>query len=306
MTSEFESDVFTRLAYDGPALKDGSMDVFDLAPALLSLGELLQDANAVLNGRHALLDVRLQADFREGSFDYGVAVYVAWVGGLNSILGHEGLRTAKEIAEYVGLVTGVQVSLFGFIRWLNGRKPVTATTLKSGAIQVTVTGDNNNVIIVPAEVYRLAESPKVRNDVAGVVRPLEKSGITSLEVRGANAREPLATHDDLAAFDPIVPSETDPVVAPREALLEVIKPSFEKSLKWMFSDGSQRFSAEMKDERYVEAVSAKQRAFAKGTFMRVRMRSVPKIVDGKLKTFHEILEVLDDQPQQPRLLPEPT
>lgn len=38
------------IAYDGPLLHDGGMDVRDLAPALLSAGQLFDAANAVLNG----------------------------------------------------------------------------------------------------------------------------------------------------------------------------------------------------------------------------------------------------------------
>src|SRR5262249_38676432 len=69
-----ESQVGAHIAYDGPAMKDRSMDVRDLAAALLALGDLLQGANRVVNGDKATLAVRVQADFTTGSFDIGLTL----------------------------------------------------------------------------------------------------------------------------------------------------------------------------------------------------------------------------------------
>ena len=40
------SKVAFQIRYDGPALSEHGMDVADLAPALLALGELIKRANA--------------------------------------------------------------------------------------------------------------------------------------------------------------------------------------------------------------------------------------------------------------------
>ena len=37
------------VVYDGPALSDGSMEVRDLAHAMLGIGELFEAANQILN-----------------------------------------------------------------------------------------------------------------------------------------------------------------------------------------------------------------------------------------------------------------
>lgn len=41
------------IRYDGPALADHSMDVADLAPALMALSDLLKIANTYMNGDRA-------------------------------------------------------------------------------------------------------------------------------------------------------------------------------------------------------------------------------------------------------------
>ena len=38
------------IAFEGPAFDDGEIDVRDLAPALLALGDVIQAANHALNG----------------------------------------------------------------------------------------------------------------------------------------------------------------------------------------------------------------------------------------------------------------
>lgn len=55
------------LSYGGPALAGGSIDVRDLGPALLSVGDLFEEANSVAGGR-TNVSVHVQAT-RRGSFE---------------------------------------------------------------------------------------------------------------------------------------------------------------------------------------------------------------------------------------------
>src|SRR5688572_13132490 len=93
-----DDHLIAHVAYDGPALADGSMDVRDLAPALLALGELLQSANRVLNEDKATLAVKVQADFKTGSFDIGIGLFQSIGTQLMAILHSDGVRSAREIA----------------------------------------------------------------------------------------------------------------------------------------------------------------------------------------------------------------
>ncbi|MBC2728608.1 hypothetical protein [Desulfosporosinus sp.] len=56
------------IAYDGSALQDGTMDVRELAPALLAFGNLLEEANKELNGSNSKMQFLVKTDFKAGSF----------------------------------------------------------------------------------------------------------------------------------------------------------------------------------------------------------------------------------------------
>src|ERR1017187_10281891 len=60
-----------QLAYD---VKAGTMDVNELAPALLATGDLLREANRQLNGERSDVSVKVQSDFRRGSFEVALVV----------------------------------------------------------------------------------------------------------------------------------------------------------------------------------------------------------------------------------------
>jgi CHASE3 domain sensor protein len=51
-----------QLAYD---VKAGTMDVNELAPALLATGDLLREANRQLNGERSDVSVKVQSDLHK-------------------------------------------------------------------------------------------------------------------------------------------------------------------------------------------------------------------------------------------------
>jgi hypothetical protein len=305
-----DDELVTRIAYDGPILQDGTMDVRELAPALLSVGELLQGANRVLNGERANLAVKVRSDFKSGSFDVDLELLVG-VAQQVALAVWPTIYSAKQIAEWVGFTTGTQLSVFGLLKLLRGRTPERTTRLANGDIEIAlnVGGNNNNVSVhvVPGPVYDIASDSSCRKAVEGVVRPLRSDGIDTFETKQDSKVVERVSKDDLPAFDVPEPPTRDLGTPQIQTLVvAVVKPSFDEELTWTLFDGSTRYEATMKDRAFLNRVLNGE-DFRIGDYLRVRLSTHQFMTANGLRTRREVIEVLEEMkaPRQPNLLPEP-
>ena len=58
-----------QVTYGGAVLAKHAMDVRDLAPALLSLGALIREANNEINGGRSKVNLLVHSDFKHGCFN---------------------------------------------------------------------------------------------------------------------------------------------------------------------------------------------------------------------------------------------
>ena len=173
--------VTTTIRYDGPALVGHDMDVQDLAPALLALADLIQIANKKFNGAQADIKVLVNADVEQRCFMIDISLVQSLLDQAKGILGTDHVKTAKDIADWLGILGGTSVGLFQLLKFLrDSRKSDKPMTIQNdGKGNVIITG-NGNTVVVAHPVYQLAQEQKAIEKAKAVLRPLEKDGYDSL------------------------------------------------------------------------------------------------------------------------------
>ena len=140
-----------EIAYAGPSPDDHSMDVEELAPALIAIGQLVREANAVLNGKKATVNVSVVSDFEHKCFNINFEVVQTVYEQLKSLLAQDGVKSAKDILEWTGLVAGGSYSLWKLLAWLKGRKIIERKEIQDangeGVVVLRIEGDSNTVTI---------------------------------------------------------------------------------------------------------------------------------------------------------------
>lgn len=304
-----------QLAYDGDAVRAG-MDVYELAPALLSVGDLVRDANRYLNQDRAVVSCQVKSDFKRGSFEISLVLDQSLVEHAKEVLFGAAVIDAKTLVEAIfgtaekgsEIVKGI-LKLYKLLKG-EALKPQQVIHNES----TTIIQYNGGQINVEPHTAQLYMNDTVRGELDRVVRPVARPGIDSLEVR--NKQEKMVeriSKNDLPQR--VLTGETmelgDPahriLTNTREARLRVIKANFEKG-KWGFSDGTTKFGADIHDPIFQQRLDAREIGFYKGDVLRVLLRTVQTLGDGGRfgTTYHidNVLEYIPSLAQLP-LLPTP-
>lgn len=249
---EVAKHVKTTIRYDGTALAGHEMDVQDLAPALLALADLIQIANQKFNGSHASIRVLVNADVEQKCFMMDISLVQTLLEQAKGLLAAESVTTAKEIAEWVGILSGSTIGLFQLLKFLRGsmggQLPLQITNNGDG--NVTISG-NGNTIVVRKQVYQLALEPKAVEKAKGVVRPLGKDGYDSLAFLDGDYTV-VEFSDDEASGIADLPSQPlsdipSASVSQIRGQVRIKSAQYEGSAQWAFLWNGRAINAEMVD-----------------------------------------------------------
>jgi hypothetical protein len=76
------------------------------------------------------------------------------------------------------------------------------------------------------------------------------------------------------------------------ARLQIVSLSFQDGNKWRLSDGENSFFATILDDAFNERVAKREEHFSKDDLLRARIRRRQFVVDGRLRSEYEIVQVL--------------
>jgi hypothetical protein len=294
MDADLSKANFT-IAYDGRAIQDGSMDVRDLAPALMAVGQLFDAANRALNGSDApAITVNVKAT-NHGSFEINLEVIQTFLESAKTFLTGDWITAALNLKELVfgGVFVGGGTvgGLIWLIRKLRGRAPERIERLSDNSVRITVDGKSYDI---PLQLLRLYQDVAVRKAYEELVTiPLQKDGIDEFKV--LEARKVVASVEKNESIYFIAP-EPEPVVVIediRRSAFSIVSLAFKEDNKWRLHDGNNQISAAIEDTDFLRKVDANLIRFAKGDVLvcEVKVRQV-QTAQG-LKTDYTVMRVLE-------------
>lgn len=280
---------YFQVIYDGSALSSNEMDVRDLAPALLAISDVLDEANKITYGDKTKVQVSVKGSFKTGSFGIDFSVIQSGIDGLTSLFNSDQASAAANLLQILGFIGLPSAGLIGLLLKLKNRK------IK----KVIKEGDNKTIIEVEDEkietspkVIALFSNVKIRMGLQKIItEPLSREGVETFSVKKDKQEVSIKKEEKDYFKLSEIPDEPlrDDV---REVYLRALSVIFVEGNRWRFSDGTNEFFATVKDEKFAKDVQENKISFTKDDTFRIKLREKQWITDTGLKTEHEIEEVI--------------
>ena len=222
-------------------------------------------------GTEKKIEVKIKA-LEQGSFEIHIELIEKL---LDSIFSKDNINISAEI---ISVVAG----LYGFVKWLKSN--IKKTEKVDDGVEVTL--ENGDKTTININVYNtFNESKIVRESIAKQISALEKNKDISGFKFESNETNVYISDEEFSSVVKTISSLNSEAREPIKDILEdrkilIIRPSFDKDLKWDFVFDGQKISAKMNDEAMIKVIDNGEQ-FAKGDYMLVDIE-VTKFYDSDL------------------------
>lgn len=308
---EPEMTVSFQVAYEG----DGdlhAMDVQELAPALLGLGEIIREANAYFNAGKAAVNLNVVSDFEHKCFNIHFDLIMSLYTEVKAFLQLDDVVTAQNLMhwlELLGVSTGGVGGLLGYLRIRRGRRIKSVTRLadadKRGRVSVEFadTGAPQH-IEVHQHVYQLGENKNVLRATSRVLRPIEDgAGYNRIEVKRGESKRIITQAEakdiektcELALAQP-EPSKPQTV----DAVLQILGPVYDLGAQnWRFWYGETAITADISETDIAARALARGGVAVRDSY-KVQLEITQHVTPtGQVRNSYKVKEIEDFIPAQP-------
>lgn len=162
---------------------ENGINVFELAPVLLSYAELISESRKALFPERPPLAVNVRP-FKDGSFDIQIVLHpITNIQKMLDFVRSPDGQNIKELLEYIGLISGTVgaggLSLVKLIKWLKG-KPQKIE--KADTPEVKYYNSDGNITLVNPKIHTLYQSTVIQKNIYnGLARPFENKQVKNIE-----------------------------------------------------------------------------------------------------------------------------
>lgn len=272
-----ERDVSLLLKYNGPAVDDGTMDVYDAAANMVAFSNFIVAAAKEVYGPDTKITAEVTA-FKHSSF--ATEIFFQVVGGATILM-----QMMPDLRLFLGAVK----DSLEIRNLLKGQPPAKVEPTDVGLVRIT--NRDGNVFNVSTHSLNLTLNVDAQGALGQfVASALEKPGVDSVSMGTKTQTIAAVQQTESRYFRPIaaVGQVTEGI---NDMGLVIEAPSFRDGNKWRVTDGQSSFPVSIEDEVFLARVDAGE-AFRKGDVLHCRVRIRQERDANGFKVERAVLEVL--------------
>jgi hypothetical protein len=260
-----------HIAYHGPALQDGHMQMLALSVGL---------RGQALYGESVTIKVEVDPEFESGSLIIPVHILS------DAVRVAEGFLTGPAITALVNLIT-----LLGFFGFSGVTLYALFKRLKGRRIEKPEDVPRDMKIDISIELLiRVYNDAEVQENLRKTLAPLHLDGVEEFQTRRQGEVIQTVSKEDLKEADE---AELEDLTKNEEIELDIEKAAWRRNLAWHFNDGKTSFDAKIEDKNFWKRIEQGE-AFADGDRLKVHLETTARRTShGTLKVERRIPTVID-------------